>query len=149
MPKVVYLFVFIKELLKIIQPLGIIHFSSYSLREQISIFFDISFMQEARIDIKLPRRSLIVKFTCNACGERTERLINRLAFERGTVFVQVYALVITVMMDSCNTFVDHNVFHLFFICVLRIFGCDCNFYPLYALEESCSKCLLQYVTTCS
>ncbi|CBI27106.3 hypothetical protein VitviT2T_000208 [Vitis vinifera] len=43
---------------------------------------------EASIDIKLPRRSLIVQFTCDACGERTERLINRLAFERGTVFVQ-------------------------------------------------------------
>lgn len=29
-----------------------------------------------------------MQFTCDACGERTERLINRLAFERGTVFVQ-------------------------------------------------------------
>ncbi|XP_019072096.1 uncharacterized protein LOC100250970 isoform X2 [Vitis vinifera] len=48
---------------------------------------------EASIDIKLPRRSLIVQFTCDACGERTERLINRLAFERGTVFVQAVLLI--------------------------------------------------------
>ncbi|KAK6921818.1 hypothetical protein RJ641_012325 [Dillenia turbinata] len=39
----------------------------------------------ATADIKLPRRSLLVKFTCNSCGESTERLINRLAYERGTV----------------------------------------------------------------
>ncbi|KAJ4961503.1 hypothetical protein NE237_021413 [Protea cynaroides] len=44
--------------------------------------------QEAIIDLKLPRRSLMVHFTCDACGERTRRLINRLAYERGTVFVQ-------------------------------------------------------------
>lgn len=75
------------------------YFSSYRLLEGISIFFGISFMQEASIDIKLPRRSLIVQFTCDACGERTERLINRLAFERGTVFVQVFVLVIAIMLD--------------------------------------------------
>lgn len=40
------------------------------------------------VDLKLPRRSLLVHFTCNACGERTQKLINRLAYERGTVFVQ-------------------------------------------------------------
>ncbi|WVZ69795.1 hypothetical protein U9M48_018525 [Paspalum notatum var. saurae] len=44
--------------------------------------------EEATIDIKLPRRSLLVQFTCNACGERTKRLINRVAYERGTVFLQ-------------------------------------------------------------
>ncbi|KAM7484499.1 hypothetical protein LguiA_000508 [Lonicera macranthoides] len=43
---------------------------------------------EAMIDIKLPRRSLLVHFTCNACGERSQKLISRLAYERGTVFVQ-------------------------------------------------------------
>ncbi|XP_023511593.1 DNL-type zinc finger protein isoform X1 [Cucurbita pepo subsp. pepo] len=42
----------------------------------------------AAIDIKLPRRSLLVTFTCNQCGDRTKRLINRLAYERGLVFVQ-------------------------------------------------------------
>ncbi|KAG9450033.1 hypothetical protein H6P81_009998 [Aristolochia fimbriata] len=43
---------------------------------------------EATVDLKFPRRSLLVQFTCNACGERSQRLINRLAYERGTVFVQ-------------------------------------------------------------
>ncbi|EER90345.1 hypothetical protein BDA96_10G330300 [Sorghum bicolor] len=43
---------------------------------------------EATIDIKLPRRSLLVQFTCNACGERTKRLINRVAYERGSIFLQ-------------------------------------------------------------
>ncbi|MED6217994.1 hypothetical protein PIB30_022905 [Stylosanthes scabra] len=42
----------------------------------------------ASIDLNLPRRSLLVQFTCNSCGERTERLVNRLAYERGSVFVQ-------------------------------------------------------------
>ncbi|KAJ0242844.1 DNL-type domain-containing protein [Hirschfeldia incana] len=42
----------------------------------------------ASVDIKLPRRSLLVEFSCNSCGERTKRLINRLAYERGLVFVQ-------------------------------------------------------------
>ncbi|KAL0004922.1 hypothetical protein SO802_012483 [Lithocarpus litseifolius] len=43
---------------------------------------------DANIDIKLPRRSLLVQFTCDVCGERTERLINRLAYERGLIYVQ-------------------------------------------------------------
>ncbi|GMH27538.1 hypothetical protein Nepgr_029381 [Nepenthes gracilis] len=43
---------------------------------------------ESSIDVKLPRRSLLVQFTCNSCGERTKRLVNRVAYERGTVFVQ-------------------------------------------------------------
>jgi protein import protein ZIM17 len=46
-------------------------------------------MQVASIDLNLPRRSLLVQFTCDLCGERTKRLVNRLAYERGTVFVQV------------------------------------------------------------
>ncbi|WZZ87303.1 hypothetical protein YC2023_115882 [Brassica napus] len=51
-----------------------------------SLLFDV-----ASVDIKLPRRrSLQVEFSCNSCGERTKRLINRLAYERGIVFVQVY-----------------------------------------------------------
>ncbi|KMT08420.1 hypothetical protein BVRB_6g140960 [Beta vulgaris subsp. vulgaris] len=44
--------------------------------------------KEPNINTQLPRRSLLVQFTCDACGERTKRLINRLAYERGTVFVQ-------------------------------------------------------------
>ncbi|KAB2053346.1 hypothetical protein E1A91_A12G185800v1 [Gossypium mustelinum] len=43
---------------------------------------------DSKIDIKLPRRSLLVQFTCGECGERSERLINRLAYERGLVYVQ-------------------------------------------------------------
>ena len=54
-------------------------------------FFFVSamYLQGAGIDLNLPRRSLLVQFTCNLCGERTERLVNRLAYERGAVFVQV------------------------------------------------------------
>jgi protein import protein ZIM17 len=48
-----------------------------------------SSMQGVKIDIKLPRRSLLVQFTCNVCGERTKRLVNRLAYERGLIYVQV------------------------------------------------------------
>ncbi|XAR65363.1 hypothetical protein NMG60_11009462 [Bertholletia excelsa] len=44
--------------------------------------------KEAAVDLKLPRRSLLVHFTCGACGERTQRLVNKVAYERGTVFVQ-------------------------------------------------------------
>ncbi|XP_052154496.1 uncharacterized protein LOC127772591 [Oryza glaberrima] len=43
---------------------------------------------ESTFDLNLPRRSLLVQFTCNACGERTKRLINRVAYERGTIFLQ-------------------------------------------------------------
>ncbi|KAE8776788.1 hypothetical protein D1007_50520 [Hordeum vulgare] len=43
---------------------------------------------EASFDIKLPRRSLLIQFTCNKCDARTKRLINRVAYERGTVFLQ-------------------------------------------------------------
>ncbi|WZZ51486.1 hypothetical protein YC2023_051593 [Brassica napus] len=50
--------------------------------------------QVASVDIKLPRRSLQVEFSCNSCRERrTKRLINRLAYERGLVFVQVQNVV--------------------------------------------------------
>ncbi|XP_073147662.1 uncharacterized protein C24H6.02c [Henckelia pumila] len=44
--------------------------------------------EEASINLNLPRRSLSVTFTCNACGSRSQRLINRLAYERGLVYVQ-------------------------------------------------------------
>lgn len=49
-------------------------------------------MQGAHIDIKLPRRSLLVQFTCDLCGERTKRLVNRLAYERGLIYVQVLSI---------------------------------------------------------
>ncbi|KAK9105511.1 hypothetical protein Scep_022355 [Stephania cephalantha] len=47
-----------------------------------------SLHEAATIDLQLPRRRTLVKFTCSSCGERTQRLVNRLAYERGTVFVQ-------------------------------------------------------------
>ena len=40
------------------------------------------------IDLQLPRRRMLVTFTCNVCGERTERLVNPLAWEKGLVIVQ-------------------------------------------------------------
>ncbi|PON87950.1 Mitochondrial import protein TIM [Trema orientale] len=43
---------------------------------------------DATIDIKLPRRSMLVQFTCDLCTERTQRLVNRLAYERGLIYVQ-------------------------------------------------------------
>ncbi|KAI5075739.1 hypothetical protein GOP47_0009815 [Adiantum capillus-veneris] len=43
---------------------------------------------ESKIDLSLPRRRLQVSFTCDACGERSRRLINPHAYARGTVFVQ-------------------------------------------------------------
>ncbi|PHT33418.1 Phosphate transporter PHO1 -like protein 1 [Capsicum baccatum] len=44
--------------------------------------------KEAAFNLNLPRRSLLATFTCNACGVRSQKLINRLAYERGTVFIQ-------------------------------------------------------------
>lgn len=43
---------------------------------------------DATIDIQLPRRSLLVKFTCDLCNERTSKLVNRLAYEKGLIYVQ-------------------------------------------------------------
>ena len=38
-----------------------------------------------RIDLQLPRRSLLVQFTCNVCQGRSERLVNPVAWHRGMV----------------------------------------------------------------
>ena len=40
------------------------------------------------MDLQLPRRSLLVTFTCNRCEGRTERLVNPVAWERGMVIAQ-------------------------------------------------------------
>ncbi|GBG87153.1 hypothetical protein CBR_g44611 [Chara braunii] len=40
------------------------------------------------IQITLPRRRLLVSFTCNLCGARSQRMLNPHAYRRGTVFVQ-------------------------------------------------------------
>ncbi|KAL6566414.1 hypothetical protein OROGR_002029 [Orobanche gracilis] len=50
--------------------------------------FSKNYQQEAAIDLKLPRRSLLVTFSCDACGARSQKLINRVAYERGLVYVQ-------------------------------------------------------------
>ncbi|CAM6082287.1 unnamed protein product [Calypogeia fissa] len=44
--------------------------------------------QDVQIDLQLPRRRLLVEFTCNVCQARTQRLINPEAYKRGTVYVQ-------------------------------------------------------------
>ncbi|KAF3786334.1 DNL-type zinc finger protein [Nymphaea thermarum] len=44
--------------------------------------------EDATLGSILPRRSLLVQFTCNACGDRTQRFVNRVAYERGTIFLQ-------------------------------------------------------------
>jgi len=41
-----------------------------------------------KLNLNLPRRTLMVSFNCDACGTRTKRIVNRHAYERGTVFVQ-------------------------------------------------------------
>mgnify|MGYP001810166792 CR=1 FL=1 len=38
-----------------------------------------------KIDLQLPRRSLLVLFTCNICGNRSERLVNPVAWQKGMV----------------------------------------------------------------
>ncbi|MCO5548284.1 hypothetical protein L7F22_001741 [Adiantum nelumboides] len=43
---------------------------------------------KSKTDTNLLRRRLQVSFTCDACGERSQRLINPHAYTRGTVFVQ-------------------------------------------------------------
>lgn len=37
------------------------------------------------IDLQLPRRSLLVQFTCNVCNGRSERLVNPVAWQQGLV----------------------------------------------------------------
>nr|XP_043626433.1 uncharacterized protein LOC122597909 isoform X2 [Erigeron canadensis] len=54
----------------------------------------------ATINLKHPRRSLLANFTCDACGVRSQRLINRLAYEKGTVYVQVVRHIINLLTIS-------------------------------------------------
>lgn len=61
---------------------------SYGEHKEKDETFSTDCQQEAVIDLKLPRRSLLITFTCDACGARSQRLINRLAYERGLVYVQ-------------------------------------------------------------
>lgn len=38
-----------------------------------------------KIDLQLPRRSMLVQFTCDKCTGRSERLVNPLAWNKGMV----------------------------------------------------------------
>lgn len=42
----------------------------------------------ASLDLQLPRRSMLVTFTCNKCDTRTERLVNPVAWNKGMVICQ-------------------------------------------------------------
>ncbi|KAH9607052.1 hypothetical protein KSS87_013827 [Heliosperma pusillum] len=65
--------------------------------------------KESSINIKLPRRSMLVQFTCNSCGERTKRMVNRLAYERGTVFIQCSGcLQHHKLVDNLNLVVEYD-----------------------------------------
>ncbi|XP_062073741.1 uncharacterized protein LOC133777970 isoform X5 [Humulus lupulus] len=57
---------------------------------------------DATIDIKLPRRSLLVQFTCELCGERTQKLVNRLAYERGLIYVQITLIGFMFLLTSAT-----------------------------------------------
>ncbi|KAG6549865.1 hypothetical protein Mapa_008847 [Marchantia paleacea] len=56
--------------------------------ESLELKADQPFFQDVQLDLKLPRRRMLVEFTCNVCNSRTQRLINPEAYKRGTVFVQ-------------------------------------------------------------
>lgn len=56
--------------------------------ESLELRADQPFFQDVQIDLNLPRRRMLVEFTCNVCNTRTQRLINPEAYKRGTVFVQ-------------------------------------------------------------
>ncbi|XP_071707948.1 uncharacterized protein [Rutidosis leptorrhynchoides] len=63
----------------------------------------------ATIDLKLPRRSLLAHFMCNACGVRSQKLINRLAYEKGTAFVQCTGCSqYHKLVDNLNLVVEYN-----------------------------------------
>uniref|UniRef100_A0A0D9YBG1 DNL-type domain-containing protein n=1 Tax=Oryza glumipatula TaxID=40148 RepID=A0A0D9YBG1_9ORYZ len=65
---------------------------------------------ESTFDLNLPRRSLLVQFTCNACGERTKRLINRVAYERGTIFLQCAGCqVYHIFVDNLGLVVEYDL----------------------------------------
>ncbi|WOL20363.1 hypothetical protein Cni_G29168 [Canna indica] len=66
--------------------------------------------EEATSEIKLPRRNLLVEFTCDSCGERTRRLINRVAYEKGTVFLQCAGcMVYHKFVDNLGLVVEYDL----------------------------------------
>ncbi|KAL7605459.1 hypothetical protein Lser_V15G15175 [Lactuca serriola] len=73
-------------------------------------FFEHGNLKGATIDLKLPRRSLLLHFTCNSCGVRSQKLINRFAYEKGTVFVQCTGcLQYHKLVDNLNLVVEYDL----------------------------------------
>ena len=99
-------------------------------------------MQDATIDIKLPRRSLLVQFTCDLCGERTNRLVNRLAYERGLIYVQVVVyLVIVIMWNLCCLFLKDDKP----VNMLILLPCLLLFFSLYYFDSLCKMRVIHKV----
>ncbi|PKA48960.1 hypothetical protein AXF42_Ash019498 [Apostasia shenzhenica] len=66
--------------------------------------------KEVSLNMNLPRRNMIVQFTCNSCGERTQRRINRIAYERGTVFVQCSGCMVNhKLVDNLGLVVEYDL----------------------------------------
>eukprot|EP00239_Pterosperma_sp_CCMP1384_P002737 CAMPEP_0197843818 /NCGR_PEP_ID=MMETSP1438-20131217/762_1 /TAXON_ID=1461541 /ORGANISM="Pterosperma sp., Strain CCMP1384" /LENGTH=228 /DNA_ID=CAMNT_0043454215 /DNA_START=375 /DNA_END=1061 /DNA_ORIENTATION=- len=55
----------------------------------------------ASIQVPMPRRRTLCIFTCNACGERSERMVNPLALAKGTVYIKCKGC------DKLHLFVDN------------------------------------------
>ncbi|CAA7402227.1 unnamed protein product [Spirodela intermedia] len=97
--------------LKTTSSLGIPDENGYSLGDSVpSPSSSSSSHAEAASDIRLPRRNLLVQFTCNLCGERTQRIINRVAYDRGTVFLQCAGCkVYHKLVDNLNLVVEYDL----------------------------------------
>ncbi|KAL5698868.1 hypothetical protein ACHQM5_029849 [Ranunculus cassubicifolius] len=95
-----------------LQPLLIREYNKTSFGkspESYEIYTEILHKAEAKIDLQLPRRSLLVAFTCNSCSVRTERLISRFAYEKGTIFVQCAGcLKHHKLVDNLQVVVEYN-----------------------------------------
>ncbi|KAJ9563726.1 hypothetical protein OSB04_008886 [Centaurea solstitialis] len=104
----------------------------------------------ATIDLKLPRRSLLVHFTCNACGERSQKLINRLAYEKGTVFVQCTGCSkYHKLVDNLNLVVEYDFREEPSMSSIQIkfdapFSLLCKLYPNFASSDTFSRNLESY-----
>jgi len=57
-------------------------------KEQTTTSSSSSSTTAASVDLQLPRRSMLVTFTCNKCDTRTERLVNPVAWNKGMVICQ-------------------------------------------------------------
>lgn len=124
------------------------------------IVSSVSSMQGVNINLKRPRRSLLVQFTCNVCGERTKRLVNRLAYEQGLIYVQVLTIFVLhcYRWNSCGLFIiswDSIGCSFFFSFFFLAIGCSftwicfipmkffffqpCFFGMIHVFQRECSK----------